>query len=94
MGHLQWETARLARLDTATESYRVELEPVEQSPADARARARTTQLEAIRERAPSGAGWPWLRWLIIAVVILIALAIAMLVWGDAFQKPYNPGLFY
>jgi hypothetical protein len=80
MGRLQWEGDRVARLDTATESYRIELEPLEPSAAQARARAEAARVEAARERIPSGTEHPWLRWLIIAIIVLVLIGLVQFAW--------------
>jgi hypothetical protein len=73
MGRLAWASDRVARLDTATESYRLELEPLEPSGTAARARAEAARLDKVREQTPSGTERPWLRWLIIAIVVLFLI---------------------
>jgi hypothetical protein len=73
MGQLAWESDRVARLDTASESYRVELEPLEASAVEGR--AETARVGAARERIPSGTERPWLRWLLLAIAVLVLLGL-------------------
>jgi hypothetical protein len=77
MGRLAWETDRVARLDTATESYRLELEPLVPSEA-AEARREATRVQAARERIPSGTERPWLRWLLVALAVLLLIGAVQL----------------
>ncbi len=85
MGRLSWESDRVARLDTATESYRVELESLETPAADARVRRAATRVEAARARTPSGADASWRPWIVVALVVLILIGFAIVSWGTAFR---------
>jgi hypothetical protein len=85
MGHLKWESDRVARLDTATESYRVQLEPLEPPDAAARAVRETAQVEAARARTPSGVERPWLRWLVVALVVLALIGLGLVFSGTAIR---------
>jgi hypothetical protein len=76
MGRLAWESDRVARLDTATESYRLSLEPPDEH-ASARAREEVARVERARASTPSGTGQPWLRWLMIALVLLVLAGVGL-----------------
>ncbi len=89
MGRLHWESDRVARLDTASQSYRLALQPLEPPEVQAEARTDTARLEAARAGEPSGTGWPWLRWLVIALIVLAVVGTALVVGGGAFGRPYS-----
>ena len=85
LGRVTWESDRLARLDTATESYRIELEPPGPPSATARARREAAEVETARARTPSGVDGTWLRWLVVALLVLIAVGFAIASWGMALR---------
>jgi hypothetical protein len=63
----------------------VELKSLETPTEDARARPELTEFEAARARTPSGADGSWLRWIIVAILILIIIGFAIASWGTRFR---------
>ena len=84
MGRLDWESDQVARLDTANESYRLSLQPLDAN-GPARVQEEAAEIERARASTPSGTGQPWLRWLVIALVLLFLVAVGLAFSGTMFR---------